>query len=192
LSTPRVERSDGGARELIVLDRDGVINHDSDEYIKSPAEWIGYPRSIEAIAQLSAAGFEIVVATNQSGLGRGLFDGATLDAIHAKMIDVIEAAGGRIASIYVCPHRPDEGCDCRKPAPGLLRRIEADFGTMLSGVPVVGDKASDMRAAMAVGARPMLVLSGRGREAALAAEASGWEVVDDLAAAAAVLLAERS
>jgi D-glycero-D-manno-heptose 1,7-bisphosphate phosphatase len=178
------------APALIVLDRDGVINRDSDEYIKSPEEWIGYPSSIEAIARLSAAGFTVVVATNQSGVGRGLFDAATLDAIHAKMVGEVEAAGGRIAGIYVCPHRPDEACECRKPAPGLLRRIEADFGTRLSGVPVVGDKASDMLAAMAVGARPILVLSGRGRAAASRPEVSGWEIFEDLAAAAGALLGE--
>lgn len=178
------------SRELIVLDRDGVINRDSVEYIKSPDEWVSYPSSIEAIARLTGAGFDVVVATNQSGVGRGLLSAAMLASIHEKMTQEVEAAGGHIAGIYVCPHRPEEGCSCRKPAPGLLRRLESERGTSLQGVPLVGDKVSDMRAAMAVGARPILVLSGRGREAARSIDAASWEVFDDLAATAEALLAE--
>lgn len=177
-------------RGLVVLDRDGVINRDSDEYIKRPEEWISYPASIAAIARLVAGGFDVVVATNQSGIGRGLFDSATLDAIHAKMLAEVEAAGGRIDGIYVCPHRPEDGCACRKPAPGLLRRIAAERGHPLKGVPVIGDKRSDLLAAQAVGARPILVRSGRGTRASLAGGLEAVEVFADLAAAAAALLAE--
>lgn len=179
------------AQDLVILDRDGVINRDSDEYIKAPEEWVSYPSSIEAIARLVADGMDVVVATNQSGVGRGLLDVAALEAIHTKMRHEVEAAGGRIAAVYVCPHRPDERCDCRKPAPGLLRRIEADYGGSLVGVPVIGDKRTDLLAALAVGARPILVRSGRGGGASLAGELEHCEVFADLAAAADGLLAER-
>jgi D-glycero-D-manno-heptose 1,7-bisphosphate phosphatase len=175
---------------LVILDRDGVINVDSDAYIKSPEEWQALPGSLGAIRDLCGAGFEVVVATNQSGVGRGLFDGETLAAIHRRMRDAVQAAGGRLAGIYFCPHHPDEACDCRKPAPGLLRQVARDFARPLNGVPVVGDSARDLEAAVAVGARPILVRTGKGAgtEAALAIDA---EVFDDLAAAAAALIDEQ-
>lgn len=175
-------------RELIVLDRDGVINYDSDAYIKSPDEWHPYPGSLEAIARLFAAGFEIVVATNQSGIGRGLFERAALDAIHRKMHEEIGRAGGRLAGVYVCPHHPDDGCACRKPAPGLLLEIAADRARTLEGVRVVGDKLSDLEAALAAGAKPVLVRSGRGAEVELPPELSDVETYPDLAALADALL----
>ncbi|MCC7257639.1 MAG: D-glycero-beta-D-manno-heptose 1,7-bisphosphate 7-phosphatase [Gammaproteobacteria bacterium] len=179
-------------RRLVVLDRDGVINHESAQFIRSPAEWIALPGAIEAIAALTAAGFDVVVASNQSGVGRGLFTAATLDAIHRRMVAAVEAGGGRLAGIFVCPHAPDAGCECRKPKPGLLRQIEAAFGCSLAGVPVVGDSGRDLRAAQAVGARAILVRTGNGRatEAALG-DASGVEVFDSLAAVAATLTRER-
>lgn len=170
---------------LVVLDRDGVINRDSPDYIRSPAEWIPLPGAPEAIARLGQAGYTVVVASNQSGLGRGLFDRATLEAIHDRMNAVIEAAGGKLAGIFYCPHRPEAGCDCRKPLPGLLLQIEAAFGCRLSGQPVVGDSERDLRAAQAVNARPILVRSGNGRRTE--AQLQGWrhlEVYDDLAAVA--------
>jgi D-glycero-D-manno-heptose 1,7-bisphosphate phosphatase len=176
------------ARKLIVLDRDGVINQDSEAFVKSPAEWVPLPGSLEGIATLTRAGFTIVVATNQSGVGRGLFDLTTLADIHRKMRRCIEAAGGRLAGIYVCPHRPDAGCDCRKPRPGLLRQIEDCFGCTLAGQPVVGDSERDIEAARAVQARPILVRTGNGRQTEKALQYMDIiEVFDDLPAVARAL-----
>jgi D-glycero-D-manno-heptose 1,7-bisphosphate phosphatase len=177
-------------RKLVVLDRDGVINEDSDAFIKAPGEWRAIPGSLDAIARLHRAGFEVVVVTNQSGVGRGLFDERMLEAIHARMIEEVEAAGGRIAAIYHCPHRPEEGCECRKPGPGLLRRVEKDFGQRLEGVPMIGDKLADLQAAGAVGARPILVRTGRGEATLDARGTTPTEVYADLASAADALLAE--
>ena len=180
-----------GRDRLIVLDRDGVINADSDEYVKSTAEWRPLEGSLAAIARLNAAGFVVVVATNQSGVGRGLLTESVLAEIHDLLRAQATAAGAEIAGIYVCPHRPEEGCECRKPKVGLLRRIEADFGRPLDGVPFVGDKLTDVLAARAVGARPIFVLSGgRDDEAAKAAEL-GAEVHPTLAAAVDALLSDR-
>jgi D-glycero-D-manno-heptose 1,7-bisphosphate phosphatase len=145
------------AARLVLVDRDGVINRDSDEYIKSVAEWEPLPGSLEALRDLTAAGFRIVVITNQSGLGRGLFSSATLEAIHAAMGAAVKAVGGRIDEIYYCPHLPGAGCRCRKPEPGLLLDAATDFGISLDGVAFIGDKESDVDAALAVGARPILV-----------------------------------
>ena len=177
-------------RHLIVLDRDGVINADSDDYIKSPDEWLPLPGSLEAIARLDRAGFDVVVATNQSGVGRGLFSAEALEAIHARMRRMIAAAGGSIAGIYVCPHRPDDGCDCRKPLPGLLHRIGEDFGRSLRGVPFVGDKLSDVEAARAVGAHAMFVSTSGEDQDRRQVEALGVPVYRDLAHAVDVLLRE--
>jgi D-glycero-D-manno-heptose 1,7-bisphosphate phosphatase len=145
------------ATRLVLIDRDGVINRDSDQYIKSVAEWQPLPGSLEAIRDLTAAGFEVAVVTNQSGIGRGLFSEPTLHAIHAEMQRAIEAVGGRLAGVFYCPHRPDAGCDCRKPAPGLLLEAALAFGVSLDGVAFIGDKLSDVEAANAAGARPIVV-----------------------------------
>lgn len=174
----------------IVLDRDGVINADSDQFIKSPAEWRPLPGSLEAIARLNRAGFAVAVVSNQSGVGRGLFDAAMLERINAHMLDAVAAAGGRLAGVYSCIHRPDAGCDCRKPKPGLLRQLEREHGVELAGVPFVGDKLSDLEAAEAVGARPILVRTGRGEQTLEALAGRPIEVYADLAAAADALLAE--
>lgn len=184
-------------RPLILLDRDGVINRESAGYVKSAAEWHALPGSLAAIARLTREGFAVVVVTNQSGVGRGLFTVDSLEAIHARMRSEVEAAGGRLAGIYYCPHRPDEGCPCRKPAPGLLRRIEREHDASLRGVPMIGDKLSDLRAAVCVDARPILVLTGFGgqtrtRLAELGEAAGRVEVFPDLAAAVAGLLDERA
>jgi len=176
--------------KLIVLDRDGVINYDSDEYIKSPQEWIAIPGSIEAIAKLHHGGFRVVVASNQSGVARGLFSEQLLDATNALMTAEIEAAGGALAGIYCCPHHPDAGCDCRKPAPGLLRRIGQELGSALNGVALVGDKLSDIDAALAVDARPILVTTGRGAKTSEQLGDRVVEVFADLAAVANKLLYE--
>ncbi len=149
--------------KLVILDRDGVINHDSDQYIKSPSEWRPIPGSIEAIARLHQAGFRIAVATNQSGIGRGLFDMATLNAINDKMMELVFRQGGRIDALFFCPHTAAEACGCRKPRTGMLEEIASRFHTELKGTPLVGDSLKDLQAAEAVGALPLLVLTGKGK-----------------------------
>lgn len=147
----------------VILDRDGVINEDSDAYIKSPEEWVPIPDSLEAIAQLNRAGFRVAVLTNQAGVGRGLFDLATLESIHAKMLAEVEAAGGHIDAVLFCTHGPEDGCDCRKPRTGLFEQFARQFSVDLNGVPVVGDSLRDMQAAQSVGAEPILVETGKGK-----------------------------
>ena len=174
--------------KLVILDRDGTINQDSDNYIKSPLEWKPIPGSLEAIARLTQGGWRIVVATNQSGIARGLFDMATLNAIHAEMHRAVGQAGGRIDAIFFCPHAADSNCECRKPKPGLLREIAARLGVELPSVPMIGDALRDVEAAAAVGAKPWLVLTGKGRKTRDAGGLpAGTEVVADLAAVAARL-----
>jgi D-glycero-D-manno-heptose 1,7-bisphosphate phosphatase len=148
--------------KLIVLDRDGVINFDSDHYIKSPAEWRPIPGSIEAIARLNQHGYRVAVATNQSGIGRGLFDMATFNAINDKMMEMVFRQGGRIDALFFCPHTAAEQCGCRKPRTGMLEEIAARFHTDMKGVPFVGDALKDLQAAESVGAQPVLVLTGKG------------------------------
>ena len=174
--------------KLVILDRDGTINYDSDQYIKSPAEWKPIPGSLEAIARLTQGDWRVVVATNQSGIERGLFDMGALNAIHAEMHRAVNQAGGRIDAIFFCPHAADSNCECRKPKPGLLREIGARFDIELKGVPVIGDALRDVEAAAAVGAKPYLVLTGKGRKTREAGGLPrGTEVFDDLAALAARL-----
>ena len=150
--------------KLVILDRDGVINHDSASYIKSPEEWKPIAGSLEAIALLNQAGYRVLVATNQSGIGRGLFDMATLNAIHDKMHRALSLVGGRVDGIFYCPHANDAGCACRKPRPGLLDEIAKRFGVSLDGVPFIGDSLRDLQAGAAVGAQPVLVLTGKGKK----------------------------
>jgi D-glycero-D-manno-heptose 1,7-bisphosphate phosphatase len=149
--------------KLAILDRDGVINFDSDQYIKSPAEWRPIPGSIEAIARLNQHGYRIAVATNQSGIGRGLFDMATLNAINDKMMELVFRQGGRIDALFFCPHTAVEECGCRKPRTGMLEEIAVRFHTELKGVPSIGDSLKDLQAAESVGAQPILVLTGKGK-----------------------------
>ena len=177
---------------LVILDRDGVINFDSDAYIKTPDEWIPIPGSLEAIASLHQAGFTVVVATNQAGVGRGLFNLVALTSIHNKMQTAIEAAGGKLAGIFYCPHAPDHHCDCRKPKPGLLRQIEKQFGVTVKGMPTIGDSLRDLEAAQAVGARAILVRTGNGEQTLKQlATPENIEIYTDLAAAATQLIRER-
>ena len=150
--------------KLVILDRDGVINHDSDQYIKSPDEWRPIPGSLAAIARLNQAGYRVVVATNQSGVGRGLFETDTLLAIHDKMLKALTQVGGRLDAIFFCPHTNADNCDCRKPKPGMLKEIAGRFNADLAGVPAVGDSLRDLQAAVAAGAQPILVLTGKGRK----------------------------
>src|SRR3990172_4217319 len=176
---------------FIILDRDGVINYDSDEYIKSPEEWVPIPGSLEAIARLNQAGYQVVVATNQSGLARGYFDIATLDRIHKKMHDALALHGGKVAALFYCPHGPDEGCDCRKPRPGLFEQIARQFTVDLNGVPAIGDSLRDVEAARAVGARPILVRTGKGSRVAQQDVPGDVPLYADLAAAVDALLAKK-
>lgn len=148
--------------KLIILDRDGVINEDSDDYIKSPDEFIPIAGALTAIARLKQAGYTVVVATNQAGVGRGLFDLGTLDAIHEKLHRELGRVGGSLDGIFFCPHHPDEACECRKPKPGLLLEIARRFQVSLESVPVIGDALRDVEAARAVGALPILVRTGKG------------------------------
>lgn len=148
--------------KLIVLDRDGVINHDSDQFIKSPEEWRPIDGSLEAIARLCQWGYTVVVATNQSGVGRGLFDMDMLASIHDKMHKAVVQAGGRIDAVFFCPHAADSKCECRKPKPGMLVEIAHRYNLEMTEVPVVGDSLRDLQAAVTVGAQPVLVLTGKG------------------------------
>ena len=148
--------------KLIILDRDGVINRDSDEFIKSPAEWVPIPGSLEAIARLNQAGYRVVVATNQSGVARGLFDISILNAIHQKLHSAAQQVGADVDAIFYCPHAADENCDCRKPKPGMLHTIAARFKMSLKGVPNIGDSLRDLQAGYGVGCVPYLVLTGKG------------------------------
>ncbi len=148
---------------LAILDRDGVINYDSDAFIKHPDEWRALPGSLEAIAKLSQAGWKVVVATNQSGLARGLFTMQTLNAIHAKMRKELAALGGHIDAIFICPHGPDDSCLCRKPLPGLFQDIAKRYDISLKGVVAVGDSLRDIQAAYSMGCKTWLVLTGNGQ-----------------------------
>jgi D-glycero-D-manno-heptose 1,7-bisphosphate phosphatase len=170
--------------KLIILDRDGVINQDSDLYIKSPDEWIPLPGSLEAIARLNQWGYRVVVCTNQSGIGRGLFGMDTLNAIHDKMIKAVSHAGGTIDAIFFCPHTNADNCNCRKPKAGMLKEIAARYNIDLAGVPVIGDSLRDLQSALEVGATPMLVLTGKGKKTQVdPALPAGTPVFADLAAA---------
>jgi D-glycero-D-manno-heptose 1,7-bisphosphate phosphatase len=147
---------------LIILDRDGTINEDRDDFVKSADEWVPLPGALEAIARLNQAGWQTVIATNQSGLGRGLFDMAALNAMHTKMNAALARVGGRIGAVFFCPHAPEDQCGCRKPLPGLYEQIGERYGADLKKVPVVGDSVRDLEAAVAAGCPPHLVRTGKG------------------------------
>ena len=175
--------------KLIILDRDGVINLDSDQFIKSPDEWMPIEGSLEAIARLNGAGWRVVLASNQSGVGRGLFDMDTLNSIHEKMVRALHGVGGRIDAIFFCPHAADSTCDCRKPKPGMLNQIAARFNVNLEGVPSVGDSLRDLQAGAAVGCVPYLVLTGKGERTREDPDLpEGTQVFPDLAAVVAHLI----
>ncbi len=177
--------------KLIILDRDGVINEDSDAFIKSVDEWIPLPGSIDAIARLTMNDYRVVVATNQSGIARGLFDIDTLMRMHDKMHQLVNEAGGAIEAIFFCPHGPDDGCECRKPRAGMFRDIGTRLRVDLTGVPAVGDSLRDLQTAEVVGARPILVRTGKGEQTlATLGERAGLEVYDNLAAVVDALLLE--
>ena len=177
--------------KVIVLDRDGVINHDSDAYIKSPEEWIPIDGSLDAIARLSHSGYIVVVASNQSGLARGYFDIEALTAMHKKMDDLLSKIGGRVDAIFYCPHGPDDACDCRKPKPGMLLDIGQRFNVPLKEVIFIGDSVADIKAASNAHAKAMLVRTGKGIKAEKILKAESKEpvpVFDDLASAVTAIL----
>ena len=165
-----------------------MINQDSDAYIKSLEEWIPIPGSIEAIAQLSKAGWTVAVATNQSGIARGYYPLATLEAMHARLRALVAAQGGEVGYIVHCPHGPDDGCDCRKPKPGMLRAIAEHYQVDLAGVWFVGDSKGDLEAALAVDAQPVLVKTGKGLKTLEKGVAQNTLIFDDLAAIARALI----
>jgi len=149
---------------LIILDRDGVINYDSSEYIKNPDEWTAIPGSLEAIAQLNRAGYRVVIVTNQSGIARGYYDIDTLDQIHEKLTQELASVGGYIEDIFFCPHHPNDGCYCRKPQTGLFQQIEQKYAVDLTNIFYIGDSLTDMQVAMKTGCKPLLVLTGNGEK----------------------------
>lgn len=174
--------------KLLILDRDGVINQDSDAYIKSLDEWIPIPSAIAAIARLSKAGWTVAVATNQSGIARGYYDLATLESMHQRLRERVEEQGGELGLVVYCPHGPDEGCDCRKPKPGMLLQIAQHYGAELHGIWFVGDSRGDLDAALAVDCQPVLVKTGKGERTLTRPLPEGTLVFDDLAAVADQLL----
>ncbi|WP_162232796.1 D-glycero-beta-D-manno-heptose 1,7-bisphosphate 7-phosphatase [Pseudomonas versuta] len=174
--------------KLLILDRDGVINYDSDAYIKSVEEWIPLPGAIEAIAQLSKAGWTVAVATNQSGIARGYYDVATLEAMHERLRALVAEQGGEVGIIVYCPHGPDEGCACRKPKPGMLHTIAEHYGADLADCWFVGDSLGDLQAAQAVDSQPVLVKTGKGLLTLAKQLPVNTLIFDDLAAVAAELI----
>jgi D-glycero-D-manno-heptose 1,7-bisphosphate phosphatase len=175
---------------LVILDRDGVINRDSDDFIKSAEEWVPIAGSLEAIARLNQNGFRVVIASNQSGIGRGLFDMGALNEIHAKMHRALAALGGKVDAVFFCPHAPEDRCECRKPKPGLFLQISARFSIDLAKTWSIGDSERDLVAAHSAGCRLMLVRTGKGRKTLDAGKLPPETLVfDDLSAAAEHILA---
>ena len=192
--TPLLQRGEfvGSMMKLILLDRDGVIIHDRDDYVKSAAECVPIAGSIEAIARLHKAGFTVVIATNQAGLAKGLFELEDLEAIHQKITDLVAEQGGEIGAIFYCPHHPDDNCKCRKPMPGMLDAIEAEFNTSVESCYFVGDSLRDLQAGLHKGCKPLLVKTGNGERtlaelgsaATPALDPQQIQLADNLAAAA--------
>jgi D-glycero-D-manno-heptose 1,7-bisphosphate phosphatase len=192
--------------KLLILDRDGTLNRSRDDYVASPDEWEALPGALEAVARLNQGGWRVVLATNQSGIGRGLFDMASLNAIHAKMNRQLAAVGARVEAVFFCPHAPEDDCNCRKPAPGLFQQIAERFGASLASVPAAGNALRHVQAAATAGCEPHLLLTGKsehlkdrvgmGTDADMAVLVpelpAGTLVHDDLAAFADWLLARDS
>ncbi|WP_028535546.1 D-glycero-beta-D-manno-heptose 1,7-bisphosphate 7-phosphatase [Paludibacterium yongneupense] len=179
--------------KLVILDRDGVINQDRDDFVKSTMEWVPIEHSLEAIANLTQAGWRVVVATNQSGIGRGLFDMHALNAMHDKMHRLVNQAGGRIDAVVICPHTANDRCKCRKPEPGMILEIVERFNAKVEGLPMIGDSQRDLEAIHAAGGQPILVRTGKGLKT-LAQDSlpPGTRVFDDLYDAAGYLIQHSS
>lgn len=179
--------------KIVILDRDGVINHDRDDFVKNSLEWVPLPKAAEAIALFSQAGWRVVVANNQAGIGRGLVDMHGLNAMHEKMHHLISKAGGRIDAVFFCPHKPEAGCSCRKPAPGMVLEVAERFSVKPESLWLVGDSLRDLEAVAAVGGRAILVRTGKGRKTEAAGNLpAGTPVFDDLHAAAEWLISLES
>jgi D-glycero-D-manno-heptose 1,7-bisphosphate phosphatase len=176
------------SKKVVVLDRDGVINLDSEDYIKNVHEWEPIPNSIEAIAKLSQAGYKIIIATNQSGLGRGLFSIKNLDEIHQQLQKKVQEAGGHIDAIFFCPHVPTDNCCCRKPQPGLFQLIETFFHISLAQVPAIGDAKRDIETSLKAHCRPILVRTGKGEQTIMSEDLNAEIVCKDLYEAAVKLI----
>ena len=177
--------------KLVILDRDGVINHDSDQFIKSPGEWKPIEGAVEAVARLNQNGYRVVVATNQSGIGRGLFDMATFNAINDKMMELVFRQGGRIDAIFFCPCTAEQHCHCRKPEAGMFEDIAVRFQLGLTGVAAIGDSLRDLEAAAKAGCTPILVLTGKGKKTKeKAGLPRGTKIFVDLADAVRFLVAD--
>jgi D-glycero-D-manno-heptose 1,7-bisphosphate phosphatase len=180
--------------KLVIFDRDGTLNEPRADYVKGPEEWVPIPGALEAVAKLNHAGWHAVVACNQAGVGRGLFDVSALNGMHLKLNQMLAKVGGRLDAIFMCPHTPEDGCDCRKPAPGLYREIGVRYGVDLSGVPAVGDTYIDLQACAAAGCEPHLVLSGKAATLSpeqvelMVAQVPGTQVHTDLGAFADFLI----
>ena len=184
--------------KLIILGRDGILNEFREDHIKAPEEWVAVPGALEAVSRLNHAGWHVVVATNQSGIGRGMIDMAAVNAVHAHMMRSLQGFGGRIDAVFFCPHTPEDGCDCRKPRPGLMHDIAKRYGIALKQVPMVADTLRDLQAAAAAGCEPHLVLSGRAaglgpdEVQGILDQVPGSRVHDNLAAFAEHLLARHA
>ncbi len=179
--------------ELVILDRDGVINQDSTRYIRSPEEWVPIPGSLDAVARLNRAGFRVVIATNQAGIARRLFDIETLIRIHETMQHQLAEVGGHIDAIFICPCHPKDNCACRKPKPGMLLDISERLHVPLDKVAYIGDTLIDIQAARAAGARPFLVKTGNGKKTLKSKQNfDDVEVFEDLAEAADALIAAKA
>jgi len=180
--------------KVVILGRDGTLNEYRPDHVKAPEEWMPLPGALEAVAKLHHAGWHVVVATNQSGIGRGMIDMASLNAVHAHMLQLLHRVGGRIDAVFFCPHTPEEECDCRKPLPGLMKQIVQRYGADPRLVPMVGDTARDLQAALAAGCQPHLLRTGRAagfddaQVARMVEGAPGAEVHRDLMAFADWLL----
>lgn len=182
--------------KLVILDRDGTINEDRDDFVKSPEEWVPLPGALEAIARLNHAGWHAVLATNQSGLGRGLFDMASLNAMHARMNQLLTKHGGRIDAVFFCPHVPEDQCECRKPLPGLMLQIGERYSVDLNEVPFVGDSLRDLEAGAAAGCPTHFVRTGKAaaltdaQVADILKKVPGTKVHDDLSSFADAIIQE--
>lgn len=178
--------------DLVILDRDGVVNHESDSFIKTPEEWLPIDGALQAIARLNHSGFRVVIATNQSGLARKLFDIEVLNRIHAKMQRQLSEVGATVEAVFFCPHSARDHCECRKPKPGMINEIGERLRVSVEGVPLIGDSQRDLDAANAAGARPILVRTGNGSKTEKLLSDDSVDVFDDLSDAADALIAERT
>lgn len=173
---------------LVLIDRDGVVNEDREDFVRSTSDWVPIEGSLGAISRLNRAGFLVALATNQSGVARGLISEMALEAIHRKLSAQLAIQDGHLDAIFVCHHGPSDGCDCRKPRPGLLKAALSRFDLRAAEAVFIGDRETDLRAALCAGVRPILVRTGYGSDAEAFALSRGIHVADDLAQASELIL----